>query len=111
MKGFLKLISQVMLAENQHTLNNSKMTINQSWHDLHVGDHICILQLPQIQMLENTKQLYQRLIAERAILRISEIDRWGYPVIYYSFQNEQGGEEAHSLAIDEYDIWEKVNIT
>lgn len=73
LKGFLKLISQVMLAENQHTLNNSKMTINQSWRDLRVGDRICILQFPQIQMLENTKQLYQRLIAERAILRIWEL--------------------------------------
>ncbi|MBE8967749.1 hypothetical protein [Nostoc sp.] len=87
------------------------MTINQSWRDLRVGDRICILQFRQRQMLEDTKQLYQRLIAERAILTISEINQWGYPVIYYSFQNEQGEGEAHSLAIDEYDIWEKVNIT
>jgi uncharacterized protein YqiB (DUF1249 family) len=83
--------------------------MQKSWRDLRVGDKIRFLAIPQVPMHEETVKLYQRMIAESAVVEVCEIEEYGRPAIIYPYINEEGQEGEHWLALEEYDIWELVN--
>ena len=77
---------------------------------LHVGDRIRILAVPGKDVAgywlhEDTRVLYERLVTERIVLEIYEIDEWGRPWVRCRSGNSACDEY---LAIDEYDAWELV---
>lgn len=56
-----------------------------SWSDLRVGDSICMVAMPcefrepeydVCEMSQETRDLYEHLIAKRAVLTVYEIDDW-----------------------------------
>jgi hypothetical protein len=88
-----------------------------SWRDLRVGDRIVLLALPAAALAAETQRIYQRLVAEQAVLTVCQIDDWGYPVVEYEeIALEAGEAEAgtageplyHWLSIDQTDRWQKV---
>ncbi|MBD2466029.1 hypothetical protein H6G89_34145 [Oscillatoria sp. FACHB-1407] len=74
-----------------------------------VGDRICILQVPQTSLPPETRQLYEVLVREGVVLEVYAVDQWGYPVVEYCANDEDGAEHYHWLSIDEYDVWEQVS--
>jgi hypothetical protein len=87
--------------------------MNERWCDLRVGDRIRIVRLPSEWNLPGyhvppcTKRLYQRLIARRRSVRISEIDELGLPWIRCQFRSRSGGWEYHFLAVND-DSWVRI---
>lgn len=83
------------------------------WRDLRVGDCIRIACLPEkfsrpgYLLHEDTRQLYEHLIAERAVLTVARIDDWGMPWIEYVWHTD-AGEEHHSLMVN-HDSLERVS--
>ena len=57
-------------------------------------------------MPEDTRNLYEHLIAKRAVLTVYEIDEWGVPWIEYTWEVDRQ-EQEHSLGID-HDGWEHI---
>jgi hypothetical protein len=77
---------------------------------LRVGDRIRILAIPGKDvagycLLEDTRDLFERLVTGRIVLKIYEIDEWGRPWVRCRSGNSACDEY---LAIDDYDTWELV---
>jgi hypothetical protein len=86
--------------------------MDEAWRDLRVGDRVRIVRLPGqtipgYYLHEETRQLYEHLIAEGTVLTVYEIDGDGLPWIEYPFKDEEGETGYHFLAINE-DSWELV---
>jgi hypothetical protein len=77
--------------------------------NLRVGDRIRILAVPSKEVagyyFENTWTLYERLVAERIVLDVFEIDELGSPWVRCRVGDSPCDEY---LAISDYDIWERV---
>ena len=78
--------------------------------NLRIGDRIRILAVPGKEVAgywlhEDTRALFERLVTQRAVLEIYEIDEWGRPWVRCRSGSSTCDEY---LAIDEYDIWEVV---
>jgi hypothetical protein len=89
------------------------MSVDEPWRELRVGDRIRIVRLPGEDLLGytlhlETKDLYERLIAMRKVLRIYEIDKDGLPWIKCRVKADGGGWEYHYLAVND-DSWELVS--
>ncbi|HEY9763064.1 MAG TPA: hypothetical protein V6D07_11105 [Trichocoleus sp.] len=82
----------------------------ESWHNLKVGDQIQLLKIPPVNFTqaEDTLQLYTMLVSNHIIVSVDRIDCWGRPVVSYCYNDLEGNEHAHALAIDEIDEWRKV---
>jgi hypothetical protein len=81
--------------------------------NLLVGDRIRIVRIPGADVQgyylhEDTRRLYERLIAKRTALRVYKIDKEGLPWIRCRFKNEAGECEYHFLAVND-DSWELVS--
>jgi hypothetical protein len=79
---------------------------------LRVGDRIRILAVPGqavagYYLHEDTRALYELLVAERTVLQIYEIDEWGSPWVSHRPANSTTHEY---LAISEYDVWGRVTV-
>jgi len=84
--------------------------MNQDLSSLRVGDRIRILAIPGQDVAgyylhEDTRALYEILVAERTVLQIYEIDEQGSPWVRCPGRTSPCDEY---LAINEYDIWERV---
>ncbi len=75
------------------------------WRDLQVGDRIRITQMPSefsspgYFLHEDTRKLYEHLVAEQAILTVETIDSTNRPLIGYIWIQD-GVEEFHALAVN-----------
>ena len=77
------------------------------WRSLGVGDRVRIAHMPQdfagapdtYRLHDETRELYEHLIAENAILTVTEIDDWDAPWIDYTWVRN-GIEEFHSLGLN-----------
>jgi hypothetical protein len=76
---------------------------------LHVGDRIRILAVLSKEVagyyFEETWTLYERLVTERIVLQIFEIDKLGSPWVRCRVADSPCDEY---LAISDYDVWERV---
>jgi len=79
--------------------------MNEVWRSLKVGDRIRIAHMPtefsqaDYFLHEDTRSLYEHLIAEQAVLIVVKTDEWDVPWIDYVWLN--GGTEVHhSLAVN-----------
>ena len=95
--------------------------MSEPWRELRVGDRIRIVRLPGREVLgyvlhPETRQLYERLVATRKVLRIREIDEDGLPWIKCRFEIRCRSKDAdrscqwehHFLAVND-DSWEWVS--
>lgn len=77
------------------------------WRTLRIGDRVRIAHMPQdfagapdtYRLHDETRELYEHLIAENAILTVTEIDDWDAPWIDYTWVRN-GIEEFHSLGLN-----------
>jgi hypothetical protein len=88
-------------------------SMNDRHLQLRVGDCIRILAVPGqgvpgFWMHDDTRRLFERLVADRAVLQIYEIDDSGLPWVKCPCptDSEEGGTDY--LAIDGFDVWEIV---
>ena len=76
-----------------------------------MGDRVRIMRLPSEFSREgyyvdpDTVAFYERLISERAIVTVFMLDDWGTPWISYDYDDDDGQEGFHILAIND-DSWE-----
>ena len=78
------------------------------WRSLRVGDRVRIVHMPQefasapdsYRLHDESRELYERLIAEAAVLTVTEIDDWDAPWIDYTWVRDDGTEEFHSLGLN-----------
>jgi hypothetical protein len=63
--------------------------------------------VPGYFLHEDTRQLCERLIATRRVLRVYKIDEWGVAWIRCRFKMRDGTWEHHDLSVNE-DIWDRV---
>ncbi|MCA9074914.1 MAG: hypothetical protein KDA93_07775 [Planctomycetaceae bacterium] len=86
---------------------------SEAWRDLKVGDRIRIVRMPSDAdksgyfFAEETRELYEKLIARGNAQRIYEIDEWGLPWIDCRFKLPDGQWEHHLLAVND-DSWVRV---
>jgi len=59
-------------------------------------------------MHDETRQLFERLVADRTVLRIYRIDDWGTPWVQCPCPGQSLDECVEELGINEYDVWELV---
>lgn len=87
--------------------------MSEPWQSLQVGDRIRIVRMPSgvdapgYTFHDDTRALYERLIARGRALRIAEIDDWGLPWIHCRFKRPDGTWEYHALAVND-DSWVRV---
>ena len=55
--------------------------------------------LPGYQLHDSTREIYQKLIDEKLVLQIRNIDEFGCPWIEYNFIGEKG-KEHHALMLN-----------
>ena len=88
--------------------------MNEAWRNLCVGHRIRITHIPpeflrpNYTFHEDTKRLYEHLIASRRILTVGWIDEHETPWVEYEWKTEDGEIEYHCLAIDD-NSWELVS--
>ena len=80
------------------------------WRDLRVGDRIRVVRMPTGSMQEDTLALYRHLLEEGTVLTISRIGDPDLPWIEYMWNQEDGGDHHHYLAMI-CDSWERVDET
>ena len=84
-----------------------------AWSKLKIGDRVRFVRLPTFQgvagggLLEETLDLYKRLIATKRTARVFQIDEYCLPWIRCRFRRNDGTWEHHWLAIND-DSWELV---
>lgn len=86
------------------------------YEDLAVGQKIRITKIPDSDLAKYerthddfTVRVLRRLVDTQQAVTITEIDEHGKPWFDYSFTNDEGEREIHSLAIMcEDDSWERV---
>ena len=61
---------------------------------------------PERQHLQETYEVWKRVVDAKVCWRVWHIDEWSHHWIFLSFKNEAGEFEEHSLKIDE-DCYEK----
>lgn len=81
--------------------------------DLKVGDKIRIVGVPgegvpDYTLHPSTRRVYQKLVARRRAVRISEIDAWGVPRFWCRFRRKTGGWEWHAMSVAAGDPWVRV---
>ena len=87
--------------------------MKEPWQSLRVGDRIRITHLPpeflkpDYTLLDETRELYERLIERREILTVSEICDHKLPWVSYEQTMDDGVIVYHSLAVDD-NSWELV---
>ena len=89
---------------------------NPDWRSLKVGDCIQIVRIPSLFNephyhngdWEDTFSLYRELMANQAVLTISEIDIDGRPWVEYETVDGDGCTVSNSLAVDD-DSWQFSN--
>jgi len=87
--------------------NSADVQMDDFWRSLQPGDLVRIIHVPRefasapdtYLLHDETRELYEHLVAESAILRITEIDDWGVPWIDYTWIRS-GVEEFHSLGLN-----------
>ena len=81
--------------------------MDEFWRSLRIGDRVRLAHVPveftsapdTYRLHGETLELYQHLVAESAILTVSEIDDWNVPWIDYTWVRN-GVEEFHSLGLN-----------
>ena len=81
------------------------------WRSLRIGDRVRIVSIPHCfagasttyHLDGETRELYEHLVAENAVLTVNEIDDWEVPWIDYSWVRN-GIEELHSLGLNHYEL-------
>ena len=89
--------------------------------NIHVGDHIRILRVPDAdlkqrkdeiargaEMAGHTADTIERVIALNPIVKIWQIDEFGYPWYEVSLTADDGEKEEHTLMVYDDGTWEKV---
>ncbi len=88
---------------------------------LNVGDLIRILRVPDADLKQRESEIardaemagwtadtIERIISENPVVRISQIDEYGYPWYEVSLIAVDGEAEEHSLMVYDDETWEKV---
>jgi hypothetical protein len=87
--------------------------MDESWHDLRVGDRIRLVAMPGdfaragYLLFPCTRRVYERLIARRRPVRVCSIDSMGLPWIHCRLRKKDGRCEFHWLAFN-HDGWVRV---
>jgi uncharacterized protein (DUF433 family) len=115
-----ELLRRKALRENANTQQTSKpaatvgeAAMRETSRDLRIGDRIRIVRapgadVPGYYLHEETRLLYERLIAKRTTLRIYKIDKDNLPWVRYRCKDQEGEWEYHFLAIKD-EVWELVS--
>lgn len=85
--------------------------MDERFRQLQVGDQIRFLAIPGLgvpgfYLHEDTRRLFERLVAEGVSLRVYRIDESGLPWVKCSCPGEPGEGQEEELAIDGFDVWE-----